>query len=93
MAFANAELGQADDFIVWMQSAGVEFPIAHRVNGFFECFGLFSYALADYVVLNYLNAGFDLLITNDMLIGFRIGKGLSNDAADLFVGAGGAIRF
>ena len=93
VAFGNSELGQADDFIVWFQSAGVEFPIAHRVTGFFEYFGVFSYALADNVVLNYLNAGFDLLITNDMLIDFRIGKGLSNDADDLFVGAGGAIRF
>jgi hypothetical protein len=51
------------------------------------------YGLTDELVENYFNIGVDFLVNDDFVIDFRIGKGLSGDAEDFFVGASGGLRF
>ena len=89
----EAEDGQTDSFNTWAQSAALRMHFHERSTTYLEWFGLWSDNLGNEFVQHYINIGVDVLITNDFVIDFRIGKGLSSDAEDLFVGVGGGIRF
>lgn len=93
VSFQEAELGSDDNFIVWFQSVALGFPVSERSEFYLEYFGLFSHALEDESVQNYINLGIDILLSHNLVIDFRIGKGLSRDAEDFFAGVGGAYRF
>ena len=89
----DAEDGQMDSFNTWAQSLALQTHFHERSTTYFEWFGIWSDGLAQEFVQHYFNIGVDILITNDFVIDFRIGKGLSDDAEDMFAGAGGGIRF
>lgn len=93
VSLADAEFGATDNFNAWHQSVALGMPISERNTAYFEWFGIWTDGLADEMVQHYVNIGIDHLLTNDLVIDFRIGKGLSNDSEDLFVGVGGGMRF
>ncbi len=83
----------SDWFMVWSQSAGFDVDLSARSTLYVEYFGLYSHALEDNFSIHMFNVGVDYYLTDDLVVDLRVGKGLSYDADDLFVGAGGAYRF
>lgn len=83
-----------DDFVVFSESISIGYEFSERVTGYSEFFGLFTDGFGnkeDNQV--YYNMGVDYYFTNDFLIDFRVGTGLTQDSSDLFCGVGGAFRF
>lgn len=93
VAFQEAGHGQGDDFVIWFTSVALGFPLSEEMEAYVEYYGLWSDGFSNEVVQNYFNIGIDFLITDDYVLDFRIGKGLSRDAEDFFVGVGGGYRF
>ena len=58
-----------------------------------EWFGIFSDGRADELVISVYNLGVDHYVTDDFVIDFRAGVGLSDDSDDFFTGIGGGYRF
>ncbi len=90
---ANLEGERRDQFVAWSQSAALGLPLSESNELYLEWFGIWSYGLEDEFVQNYVNVGIDHLVTDDFVLDFRIGKGLTNDSEDFFVGAGGGVRY
>ena len=82
-----------EHFLVWSQSAGIGCDLTEQSVLYAEYYGLFSQDLDDDFVIHMFNLGIDYYVTNDFVLDLRVGKGLSDDADDLFVGAGGGYRF
>jgi len=82
-----------DNFNAWTQSVAFGFPVGPLNEVYLEWFGIWSDGLADEFVQQYVNVGIDHMITNNLVVDFRIGKGLSSDSEDMFVGVGGGSRF
>ncbi len=84
----------ADDrFVVWIQSVALGFELSARNTMYVEWFGEFSYGLDDEFTLSIFNVGIDHYVTDDLILDFRVGKGLTDDSDDLFAGVGGGFRF
>ena len=79
--------------MVWSQSAGVGTELTDRMTLYAEYFGLFSHALEDNFSIHFFNLGLDFYLTRNLVLDLRAGKGLSDDADDLFVGVGGGYRY
>ncbi len=92
VGFQDAELGIDDNFVLWAQSLALGVPISERSEAYFEWFGFWSYGLEEEVVQQYLNIGVDVLITDNFVIDFRVGSGLTDDSEDFFAGVGGGLR-
>ena len=58
-----------------------------------EWYGLFSHALEDEFSMSIFNIGIDHYFTDDLVVDFRVGKGLTEDSDDFFAGVGGGFRF
>ena len=93
VGFQEAELGQTDDFVVWAQSMALRVPVSEMSAAYLEWFGFWSTGLQDNLTSQYFNIGVDVLLTNDVVIDFRVGKGLTDESEDFFAGVGGGIRF
>lgn len=87
------ELQATDHFAVWSQSVALGIEVTERSVIYNEVFGLFSHARNDEFTIAFYNIGVDYYITNDLVIDFRIGVGLTEDSDDLFTGIGGGYRF
>jgi len=81
-----------DHFIVWSQSAALGVELTERTTLYVEWFGLFSYALEDDFGIGVGNLGVDYYVTDDFVVDFRIGIGLTGEADDFFSGIGGGLR-
>ncbi len=81
-----------DHFIVWSQSAALGVELTERTTLYVEWFGLFSYALEDDFGIGVGNLGVDYYVTDDFVVDFRIGIGLTGEADDFFSGIGGGFR-
>lgn len=85
--------GEQQNFVAIAQSAALGFELTEQTELYLEWYTLWTNGLRDEQVLTFVNIGLDYLLTDDLVIDFRIGKGLSDEADDLFAGAGGGIRF
>ena len=90
--FVDEDPGE-DYFNAYTQSFvfGLELGEQNAVYG--EWFGIFSDGLEDDFTVSVLNAGIDHYITDDFVIDFRAGFGLTEDSDDFFTGVGGGYRF
>ena len=84
---------ETQNFVAIAQSAALGFELSEQSELYLEWYTLWTNGLSDELVLTFINIGIDYRLTDDLVIDFRIGKGLSAEADDLFVGAGGGIRF
>jgi hypothetical protein len=83
----------ADRFMLWGQSVAIGTELSDRNTIYNEVYGLFSYALADNYRIVIYNAGIDHYVTDNFVLDFRVGIGLTPDSDDLFAGFGGGYRF
>ena len=83
----------SDRFILWSQSVAVGFELTEKNTLYTEYYGLFSHALEDNVSIGFFNVGLDHYVTNDLVIDFRVGVGLTDDSDELFTGFGGGYRY
>lgn len=90
---AEGEGGGRDRFTAFSQSIACGVPLSERTELYVEYFGIYSRGLREDFTLNFFNAGVDYLLTPDLVIDFRLGAGLNEEADDMFVGVGGAYRF
>lgn len=84
---------QSDRFTVIGQSIALGTELTERNTIYGEWFGLFSDGLEQNYSLSFLNFGIDHYFTDDFLIDFRVGIGLTDDSEDFFAGVGGGARF
>ena len=82
-----------ENFNVLSQSAVVGLEVSESNTMYVEWFGLYSDGLEDEFVVSFFNIGIDHYITDDFVIDFRAGVGLSEDSDDFFTGVGGGYRF
>lgn len=83
----------SDRFLAWSQSVGIGCDLTERSVLYAEYYGLFSQDLEHDFSIHVFNLGLDYYVSNNFVLDLRVGKGLSDDADDLFVGAGGGYRF
>lgn len=88
-----AERPAADRFNNFSQSAVLGFELTESNTGYVEWFGIFSDGRGDEAVVSVFNIGIDHYVTPDLVVDFRVGMGLSEDADDFFTGVGGGYRF
>lgn len=82
------------DFVVFSESISIGYEVTERITGYAEFFGLFTHGFGDDEDNQvYYNMGVDYYLTDDFLIDFRVGTGLTKDSNDLFCGVGGGFRF
>jgi hypothetical protein len=80
-------------FLVWSQSFALGLEVTDRVTVYHEVFGLFSYGLSEELTIVFYNVGVDFYVTDNVVLDYRIGVGLTDDADDVFSGVGGGFRF
>ncbi len=82
------------DFVVFSESISIGYEFSERITGYAEFFGLFTHGYGDNEDNQvYYNMGMDYYFTDDFLIDFRVGTGLTSDSSDFFCGVGGGFRF
>lgn len=82
------------DFVVFSESISIGYEFSERITGYSEFFGLFTHGYGDNEDNQvYYNMGMDYYFTDDFLIDFRVGTGLTSDSSDFFCGVGGGFRF
>ncbi|QDT64873.1 transporter [Calycomorphotria hydatis] len=82
-----------DAFNVLSQSAVLGLELSEANTLYIEWYGIYSQGLEDDFVVSVINAGVDHYITDNFVVDFRIGAGLTNDSDDFFTGWGGGWRF
>ena len=93
IAFIDPGGDPEDKFLAWTQSAALGTEVTEKSTAYLEWFGIFTYGRENEVSFSFLNIGIDRYLTNNMLIDFRIGTGLTEESDDVFAGVGGAFRF
>ena len=84
----------ADDwFVAFSQSVAIGTELTENITMYNEVYGLFSHALEDNFSVVVYNIGVDYYISDNFVIDFRAGKGLTPDSDDFFTGIGGGYRF
>jgi hypothetical protein len=83
----------SDHFTIWSQSIALGVDLTERSVIYNEWFGLFSNNLEDNVSISFYNVGIDYYVSDNFVVDFRIGVGLTRDSDDLFTGVGGGYRF
>jgi hypothetical protein len=84
---------ESEHFTVVGQSLALGTELTERNTIYGEWFGLFSDGLEEDYSLSFLNVGIDHYFTDNFLIDFRLGVGLTEDSEDFFAGVGGGARF
>lgn len=80
-------------FNVMSQSAVYGQELTEQNTMYVEWFGIYSDGLDDEFVVSVINAGIDHYLTDNLVVDIRVGKGLSDDSDDFFIGVGGGYRF
>ncbi len=83
----------SDRFLVMAQSVALGLEITEQSTVYIEYFGIWSNGAADNFSINVFNIGVDYYLTDDLVLDWRIGTGLTADSDDLFTGVGGGVRF
>ena len=82
-----------DRFLAMSQSVVLGRELSESNTMYAEWFGIFSHGLEDEFVVSVFNIGVDHYLTNDLVLDFRAGIGLTDDSDDFFAGVGGGYRF
>ena len=82
-----------DHYNAFSKSAVLGFELTECNDLYVEWFGIFSYGLEDDYSVSVFNIGLDHYVTNNLVVDFRTGVGLTNDSDDFFAGVGGGYRF
>ena len=93
LALYDPEINQTDDFIAISQSVALGLELSERNTMYSEWFGLYSDGREEAFRIAFFNVGLDHYVTENLVIDFRIGAGLTDDADDFFTGVGGGYRF
>jgi len=83
----------AENFNVMSQSAVLGVEITELNTLYTEWYAIFSDGLEDEIVVSVFNIGLDHYFTDNLVVDFRAGVGLTEDSDDFFVGVGGGWRF
>ena len=78
---------------VLSQSAALGLELTESNVFYAEWYGIYSDGLVDEFVVSIFNIGFDHYLTDNFVVDFRAGVGLSEDSDDFFTGVGGGYRF
>jgi hypothetical protein len=87
------ETVEHDTHNVWSPSVVLKVPVTERINSHIEYIGLFTSHKERNTQAQYFSPGIHYLLTRDFEIGYRLGWGLSDDAARFFVNTGIGYRF
>ena len=87
--YNRASLDASHSYGEWAQSVTVARALSGWIGSYAEWFGIFGSGCD----AQYANAGVTYAATDDLQFDVRVGKGLTDDAEDLFVGTGVSIRF
>jgi hypothetical protein len=90
---AGGLLTDRDGHVVMHQSASIGVPLADAVGMYLEYFGLYTFGRNSNFPENYVDGGFTFLLSNDIQLDARAGKGLNDHATDFFSGVGLSVRF
>ena len=82
-----------DRFIAWTESVAVGWEMSERNTAYAEFFGVFTDGLEEDVNPVFFNIGLDHYMTDNLVVDFRVGMGLDDDAEDFFAGVGGGYRY
>ena len=93
IGYITVDTDPNDHFIAWTQSFALGAGLTKRSTGYFEWYGVFTHGRDDDNSLSFVNLGLDYLISNNVVIDFRVGWGLTRASDDVFAGIGGAFRF
>lgn len=93
ISLEEANLGERDHFVALSQSAALGMPLGPRNEVYLEWFGIWSHGLEEAFVQHFVNVGIDHYVTKDFVLDLRVGKGLTDDSEDFFVGVGGGVRY
>jgi hypothetical protein len=77
----------------WAQSLAIGRTLSEAVGTYFEWFAFSPHGTPNVRATHYLDGGFTYLLSGDLQLDIRAGKGLSRTSSDFFVGAGISIRF
>jgi hypothetical protein len=83
----------SERFVTWSQSVAIATEISERITMYNEWYGLMSNGLEDEYTIVIYNVGVDYYVTNNLVLDYRVGLGLTEDSDDLFTGVGGGYRF
>lgn len=83
----------SDQFTALSQSVALGIELSEVNTMYVEWYWLFSQGLADEFAITMFNMGVDHYLTDNLVVDFRAGMGLSADADDFFAGLGGGWRF
>ena len=92
IGFLGEEPGE-DNFTAIFQSVALGLEISERNTLYVEWFGVFSSGREEEYSISVFNMGVDHYITNNFVVDFRAGVGLTEDSDDFFTGVGGGYRF
>ena len=93
LALFDPDISLTDDFMAISQSAVLGLELSESDTMYAEWFGLFSDGREEAFSISFFNVGLDHYLTDNLVIDFRIGAGLTEDADDFFCGVGGGYRF
>jgi hypothetical protein len=79
---------EGDGHNLWAPSIVMKAPLWERFNVHAEYFGIFTTGKANDSNAQYFSPGLHYLVNRDFEVGFRLGWGLNDDAANFFVNAG-----
>lgn len=82
-----------DRFNALSQSAVIGYELSDSNTMYAEWYGIFSDGLEDEFVISVFNVGIDHYVTDNLVLDWRAGVGLSDDSDDFFTGIGGGYRF
>jgi len=76
----------------WVQSAVLGYGLTRNLGMYGEWYSFHSNGFGHGETQHYLNGGFAFLVTEDVQCDIRGGKGINNEAEDLFLGIGFSYR-
>jgi hypothetical protein len=82
-----------DTHNLWAPSVVLKVPVTERINSHIEYFGIFTSHKERNTQAQYISPGMHYLVTPNFEIGYRLGWGLTDDAARFFVNTGIGYRF
>lgn len=82
-----------ENYTFLSQSAVIGVELSPDNTLYAEWYGLFSTGLDDEFMVSVFNVGIDHYLTENFVVDFRAGVGLSDDADDFFTGVGGGYRY
>ncbi len=80
-------------FNVLSQSVAMGLELSEVNTVYLEWYGLYSEGLEDEFTVSVFNVGLDHYLSDNLVVDFRVGIGLSGDSDDFFSGVGGGYRF